>query len=300
MNDKILNHYLEFSTYTYPGMYKEILKNNLPDNIQEIGLLVRQNIIHRTTLAAGNTGTNADLKFGDMTTIPWWQQPEDDILVTAGAMLTELYRRDPKGFTKNREPKNKLILTCRFVAILMATILKSKNIPTRVRSGHAPYFYPKTHTKISTDHWINQYWSNKQDRWITIDVDGSLSLKDNFDPYDIPEGKFDFPADAWLGIRSGKLNAEQFHNAKPENGAIVVLWSLFYDFHCLMNNEIIYLHGPAGGYGKYEKFNSLTQAELEKIDKLAKLMQNPDQNFEALVKLWKNEKDFRLVTGGLL
>jgi hypothetical protein len=86
-------------------LYQEKLKNDLPDDIREIGLLVRRNFIHRTTLAVGNVGTNADLKFGDMTKVPWWRQPEDDILVTAAAMLAELYRRDERGFVNNREPK---------------------------------------------------------------------------------------------------------------------------------------------------------------------------------------------------
>ena len=300
MNNKILKHYLEFSTFTYPGLYQDKLKNDLPEEIKEIGLLVRKNFIHRTTLSAGNTGTNADLKFGDMTKVPWWRQPEDDILVTAGAMLAELYRRDERGFVNDREPKDKLVLTCRFVAIMIASILKSKGIPARVRSGNTPYFDMGELGNVSTDHWINQYWSERENRWITIDVDGSLSLKDKFDPYDMPNGKFDFPADAWLGIRAGKLDPKHFHNAKPENGAIVVLWSLFYDFHSLMNNEIIYIYGPAGGYGGDEKFNKLTKEELEKIDNLARLMQKPDDNFDELVKIWETEKDFRLLVGGLL
>ena len=298
MNDKILNHYLEFSEFTNSGLYRDILKNDLPDDIREIGLLVRKNFIHRTTLAAGNVGTNADLKFGDMTKVPWWRQPEDDILVTAPAMLAELYRRDEHGFTMERKAENKLVLTCRFVSVMMASILKSKGVPARVRSGNALYFDMGELGNISTDHWINQYWSEQENRWITIDVDGSLSLKDSFDPYDMPEGKFDFPADAWLNIRAGKADPNHFYNAKPERGAIVVLWSLFYDFHSLMNNEIIYIYGTQ--YGTYEKFKNLTPTELEKIDNLAHLMQKPDDNFDALMKIWETEKDFRLLTGGLL
>lgn len=298
MNSKILKHFLEFGTYTYPGLYQEKLKNDLPDDVREIGLLVRKSFIHRTTLADGNTRTNTDLRFGDMTKIPWWRQPEDDILVTASAMLAELYRRDNRGFTIDRESKDKLVLTCRFTAVMMASILKSKGIPARVRSGNAPYFDEGELGNVSTDHWINQYWNEKENRWIIIDVDGSLSLNENFDPYDMPDGKFDFPADAWLGIRSGKLEPQHFHNASGVRGLIVVLWSLFYDFHCLMNNEIIYSHGSV--YGNPKRFENLTLQELEKIDNLARLMQNPDENFDELAKIWENEKDFRLLTGGLL
>lgn len=298
MNKKILDHYLAFSTYTNPGCYKDKLAVDLPNDVKEIGTLVRKNIVHRTVLAAGNTVTNVDLRFGDITKMPWYRQPEDDVLVTASAMLAELYRRDQRGFVPDRAIENKPILTCRFVAILMAAILKSKGIPARVRSGNAAYFDMGTLGNVSADHWINQYWNEQENRWIKIDVDGSWELKDKFDPYNMPEGKFDFPADAWLNIRSGKIDPKHFYNAKPEWGTIVVLWSLFYDFHCLMNNEIIYTHMPI--YGSYEKFKNLTPAELEKIDNLASLMQNPDDNFDALTKIWETEKDFRLLTGGLL
>jgi hypothetical protein len=296
--DKNLKYYLEFSTYTYPGLYLEKLKNNLPNDVAEIGLLVRKNIIHRTTLAAGNTGTNSDLRFGDMQKVPWYRQPEDDVLVTAAAMLAELYRRDERGFVSDRAEKDKLVLTCRFVAILIAAILKSKNIPARVRSGNAAYFDMGDLGDVSTDHWINQYWNAQENRWITIDVDGSLSLKDSFDPYNIPEDKFDFPADAWLNIRAKKDDPKHFYNAKHEYGAIVVLWSLFYDFHSLMNNEIIYLHMPK--YGTYEEFAKLTESKLKKIDELAILMQKPDINFDRLTEIFENDKDFRLLTGSLL
>lgn len=298
MGSKILQHFLEFSTFTYPGLYQNKLVSELPDDIREIGLLVRQNFLHRTTLAAGNVGTNADLRFGDMTTVPWWRQPEDDVLPTAAAMLAELYRRDSRGFVADRAPKDKLVLTCRFVAIMMASILKAKGIPTCVRAGNAAYFNLGMLGNVSTDHWINQYWNMDERRWVTIDVDGSLSLKEKFDPYDMPDGKFDFPADAWLGIRAGKVDPNHFHNAKPAQGAIVVLWSLFFDFHCLMNNEIPYVHGTI--YGHLDKFNHLTPVELGKIDHLARLMQSPNEHFDQLKEIWEMEKSFRLLVGGLL
>src|SRR3989338_4814170 len=296
--DKVLKHYLEFSMYTNPGLYENILKKELQDNIRKIGNLIRKNVIHRTTLAYGNVGTNVDKKFGDMTKVPWYRQPEDDMLPTASAMLAELYRRDKRGFIEDRTEENKLIVTCRFVSILMAAILKSKWIPCRVRSGNAPYFNMGKLGKVSADHWINQYYSSKEKRWITIDVDGSWSLNEKFDPYDIPKGKFDFPADAWLNIRNKKDNPNRFWNAKPERGTIVVIWSLFYDFHCLMNNEVTYVHVPKPA--TYGGFKKLSSDELNEIDNLAKLMQYPDKNFEKLQEIWKTNKGFRLLLGGLL
>ncbi len=299
LDSKHKNHYLSFGTFTYPGLYKQMLVDDLPDHIREIGLLVRKNIIHRTTLAAGNISSNADLRFGDMTKVPWWRQPEDDILPTAAAMLAELYRRDGRGFVSDRSEENKLVLTCRYVSILMASILKSKGIPARVRSGNASYFPPHhKYGKVSWDHWLNQYWSDKQERWVTIDVDGSLSLDDDFDPYDVPDGKFDYPGKAWLDVRSGKVDPNRFYNAGDNLGAIVVAWSLFYDFHSLMNQEDIYPHSPE--LVKIKNFPKLKEWQLEEIDELAELMLDPDDNFDKLKEIYETKKEFRLLSGALL
>jgi hypothetical protein len=299
LDQKLKGHYLAFGTFTYPGLYRQKFVDDLPRDVREIGLLVRKNIIHRSTLAQGNAGTNADMRFGDMTQVPWWRQPEDDILPTTGAMLTELYRRDERGFITDRAEGNKLVLTCRFVSILMASILKSKGIPARVRSGNASYFAPHPeYGKVSWDHWINQYWSDEQQQWVTIDVDGSLSLADDFDPYDIPDGKFDFPGKAWLDIRSGKVDPDYFYNAGGERGAVVVAWSLFYDFHSLMNQEDIYMHIPK--LVRYQEFPKLTEEQLKEIDGLAELMTDPDGNFDKLKELYETKREYRLLGGALL
>ena len=300
MNNNILKHFLEFSTYTYPGLYLEKLKSDLPDNVREIGLLVRKSLVHRSTMEMGNVGTNADMRFGDMTKMPWWRQPEDDSLVTASAMLAGLYRRDPRGFVQDRSPENKLVLTCRFTAVLMASILKSKGVPTRCRAVHhyASYF-DNSLGKVSADHWINQYWEKDENRWVTIDADGSLSVIDKqYDPYDMPLSSYDFPADAWFAIKNKEVDPNYFYNGDGTRGAIVVLWSLIYDFHSLMNDEIPYTHIPS--FGQPERFQNLNEEEKTKIDNLAHLMQKPDENFDELKKIWESDKDFRLLRGGLL
>lgn len=293
LDSKLRDHYLSFSTFTYPGLYKQELIG-LPNDVAELGLLIRKNIIHRTTLAAGNVDSNADLRFGDMTKMPWWRQPDDDVLPTAAAILAELHRMDDRGLVMDRTVENKPILTCRFVSILMATILKSKGIPARVRSGNAPYFEEAQ----SDDHWINQYWSNEKGRWVTIDVDGSLSLNESFDPYDMPEGKFDFPAKAWLDIRAGKVKPDYFYNAGGFRGAMIVAWSLFYDFHSLMNDENIYMHLPEPV--RVHEFPKLTEEQLKEIDDLAELMLDPDANFDKLKEIYDTKKEWRLLSGALL
>jgi len=40
-----------------------------------------------------------------MNKVPWHHQPEDDDFPTASAILAELYRRDKRGFVKDRKEK---------------------------------------------------------------------------------------------------------------------------------------------------------------------------------------------------
>jgi hypothetical protein len=298
MEKRILDHYLQFGEYTNPGLYKEILQKNLPENVREIGLLVRKQLVHRSTLKNGNTGSNKDLRYGDMTKVPWYRQAEDDVFPTASAMLAELFRRDPRGFISDRVVEDKLILTCRFTAILMASILKAKGVPTRVRSGFASYFMVEgLEEGTSDDHWINEYWDESKSHWVTIDADGCLEGYLNFDPFDLPSGTFDFSADAWIAVRRGEVEGSHFKDAAGFEGLITIGWELFHDFHSLMNNEIIYQQGPSFGWGRMDK---LTESELEEIDKLAKLMQNPDVNFDKLREIWETNNKFRILKGGLL
>lgn len=299
MGPKVLDFYRQFSQYTYPGLYEEKLKESLPNSVQEIGLLVRKSLIHRMTLKNGNTGSNRDLRYGDTTNVPWYRQPEDDVFITAAAILAELYRRDEKGLVIDRSPENKLILTCRFTSILMASLLKIKGIPARVRAGFAPYFnVDGVPGGKSDDHWINQYWNEQESRWVTIDVDGSLEDYVKFDLYDIPEGKFDFPANAWLQVRRGEVDGEHFYNAGGYSGLITIAWELFYDYHCLMNSEVVYYHHP--NMAMLENFSKNSDEQLCEIDELASLMLKPDDNFDKLHEIWETKRQFRLLKGGLL
>jgi len=291
MDEEILNHYLKFSTFTNPGCYKKFLQN-LPDNVKELGDLISHQIIHRVTLKDGNKNFNEDLRYGDMNKFPWYRlRCDDDILPNAISMIAELLRLDSRGFKEDRKVEDKIVVTCRYVAILIASILKSKGIPCRVRSGFVPYF-----SETSGDHWINQYWDKKRKIWVTIDADGFFDFL-NFDQYDISEERFDWAAEVWLGLRNNKLNPEKFVIAGGENGLKAAIRAMMHDFHCLMNNEILYLQQPMYIFNKFEK---LTEKDFKEIDELAKLMLKPDKNFKELIKIWNTKKKFRILNGPLI
>ena len=296
MEEKILEHYRKTGAFTYSGLYAQYFRS-LPDDIAQLGRLVCSQVIHRVTLKEGNTNFNATLLYGDMNRYPWFApRCHDDLLVTAAAMTAELFRLDERGFTKDRAVENKIVVTCRYVSVLMSAILKAKGIPARSRAGFAPYFK----NGISMDHWINQYFCEKENRWITFDADGFYEEAGmEIRQYDIHHEKFDWAADSWISARSGKQDGKKFLYAdgKGTCGIPALARYLVYDFHALMNNELTFTFLPEFLDGRLD---SLSEEELCELDGLAELLLDPDKNFRELCSIWETKRKFRVLNSPLV
>lgn len=115
---------------------------------------------------------------------------------------------------------------------------------------------------------------------------------------DMPGDKFIFSADAYLGLRSGKYKEEDVYTFSNPftyglKGAMI---ELFYEFHALMNNEILFTQNP-----KYvrDKNYELSEEELKELDELATLMLDSDKNFDKLIDIWNTNEKFRILSGGM-
>jgi len=120
----------------------------------------------------------------------------------------------------------------------------------------------------------------------------------NFNLNDIPYDRFLFGAQAYLKCRKKEIEKNKIiYTSDPVSlGLEGSLRCLFYDFHCLMNDEVIFLHLP-----KYirEKNFKLTEEEYKELDKLATLMLKPNDNFEKLKEIWATNTKFRIMSGAL-
>lgn len=293
--EEILEFYRKTSTYTDLGYYKEFAKN-LPNDIEKLCILQRMQIIHPFAFIDKSIRTKKDCFWGDMTKVPKERlEYEEDIYPTAQSIIAELLRKN-SAYNIKREAKDKVHITCRGQAILLASILKSKGIPARARSGFAEYIH---YDGIYYDHWITEYFDKKEKRWKLVDADEHCPDHEmGFDLNDIPYDKFLFGAEAYLGIRENKYKHETilYSSAPPILGLKASIKVLFFDFHSLMNNEIIFLHMP-----KYirDKNFELTEGEYKELEDLARLMINPNENFEKLYEIWENTPKYRIMSGGL-
>ena len=288
---EILNFYKKTSLYTDLGLYKEFAVK-LSNDIKELAKLQRMQIIHPIIIWNNlQEGWWDDLKKVPKTSIVF----EDDIFPTAMSMLAELLRRD-SNYSVNRKVEDKIHVTCRGEAILLASILKAKGIPTRVRSGFAEYL---RHDGIYYDHWITEYYSYDKNRWVLVDADNQWGdTKIEFDLNDIPRDKFLLGAEAYQMLRNKKMtDSNILYASDPVTiGLPAAIRALFYDFHSLMNDEIIFDFVPR--YILEKNFN-LTEYELKELDELANLMIEPDNNFNKLYEIWNNNLKFRIMSGGL-
>ena len=295
MEKKILDFYKQTSLYTDLGLYKDFMKN-LTDDINELCLLQRKQIIHPFAFDHVNIRKQENCFWGDMTKVPITRLDyEDDLFPTAISMISELLRKDNKYY-KNRKAEDKIHITCRGEAILLAATLKAKGYSARVRSGFAPYI---EYDGVNYDHWITEYFDEIKNRWILVDADEHCpNHRMGFDLNDIPRDKFIFGAEAYLGMRNNKYKAEEIYYSSnpPTLGLKASLRGLFYDFHVLMNDEIIFLHLPK--YIQDKKFE-LTEEEYKELDELAILLVNPDNHFDELQSIWNHETKYRIMSGAL-
>lgn len=290
-NKEILDFYKQTSCFTDLGYYNEFAKN-LPNDIEELCALQRMQIIHPVILQDTSNANEDAWIWGDIKNIPPTRLIyEEDYFPTAQSMIAELLRKNP-NYNKQREAKDKIHITCRGQAILLASILKAKGIPARARSGFAGYIW---NDGTYWDHWITEYFDTIEKCWKLVDADEHCPGK-NLD--DVPFENFLFGAEAWLGLRNGKHKEESIVYASEPvtTGLKAAIRGLFYDFHALMNNEIIFLHLP-----KYilKKDYNLSEEELKELDELATLMLKPNDNFEKLQEIWQTNTKFRILQGAL-
>jgi len=239
--------------------------------------------------------------YGDMTKISRTSLIyENDLFPTAIAMIAELLRRE-SNFTVERKIENKIHVCCRETSILLIAILKAKNIPARARCG---FTHAVSEIDGAGDHWIVEYYNETCKRWVLVDPTMCYDQETldyfeiDYSLINIPRNKFIFAADAYLGLRKGKYKTEDIYSfPDPKRfGIKAAINELFYDFHSLMNNEILFCQSP-----KYLKDNNyeLTDDEYIELDELAKLMLDPDKNFNKLLEIWNIQDKFRIMSGGM-
>jgi hypothetical protein len=257
---RILDFYRQYSPNTEPGEYGYLYKK-LPTGLMELCVRIKKQLIHPNRI--GDFPELAGMRY------------EDETVYSVKDMLSELVKRNPKGLVDERSPKERLRLSCRFHSLLLASILKSRGIPTRVRVGFADYLSPPGYGK-SIDHWICEVWDKNREKWILVDPD---LCRVDFD-----RSEFHFAGDVWRKVRASKDNPERYGSVRWW-GMDYIKANVLHDLYCVMNNELIYWEGPAHARKNVSAFDDGDYAIL---DILSSLLSDVDRNIDAIRALSKD------------
>ncbi len=287
---QILQHYLQTSVYTYAGAYRQFLQS-LPEDIPQTGRLVCGQITHPTLLYTAPSAYLEETYFGKFSAYPQHRfKDEDELYITAVVMIAGILRLDERGFTEGRDVTKRITVSCRQAAVLFSAILKAKGIPCRCRAGFMDF---GNQGESYTEHWVNEYWSRPEGRWVLVDADGYYEYEGRFgySQFDLPRRKFLPAAQAWLALRRGTLDKQLdlFGSSLPTG----VCEYLFMDVHALMNNEIFYSYQPPCLRHGIE---GLGEPLLQKLDCLATWMLEPDENFDKIATAWQNDEALYILT----
>jgi formylglycine-generating enzyme len=268
--ESVLDFYKRYSTFTDPGEYAYLYKN-LPDSLPELCYLIKSQFIHPFAELPQYKEQIPKERWNEMEKYP-----------TVKSILKGLVTYDPRGFVKDRKPEDRLVLGCRECAIILASVLKHRGIPARVRCGHATYLIPGFHTS----HTVCEVWNEKEKRWMLADPSTGL--------IDFSREKFDFSNDAWLKMQKGEIDPNLYMAPPNATGLVSIVGKISPDLLSILGIEFtIYQYAPILDYAL--KNNQLSAKQIEILNKISELMKSLDaDNLVKLQDIYNNTPEIQI------
>lgn len=285
--NSILEYYSNQGVITNPGEY-EYLYERLPSNVPELvkvvqGILIHSGHAHRYGVRPSEERKNK----------------EEHNIRKIEDMIKRVVELDDRPIVFARQPEKRLLVSCRSFAVLTCSLLRHQSIPARVRGGFETYFYPQTHVNHH-EHWICEYWSSVESRWVQIDaqVDDTQkkAMNININTLDLPDGAFLTGGQAWKLCRAGKTDPNVFgvwdnSNKKWLTGWTFVQSKVVLDLMALNKFELLPWDGNALSKTDTKQLNN---AEYALLDKVAELTTTANRSFSLFRLLYESEPTLRM------
>lgn len=270
-----LEYYATHSAMTDPGHHAASLRA-LPDDVGAITKVVQGLCIHDFV---------AEPMYG-------FKVPASraDEIHTRGAetMIDRILAVDPRPLAEARPPERRLVSRCHLFALLFVSALRCKGIPARVRGGFGAYFNPP-HFE---DHWIGEYWNEKDRRWVLADPQldeiWMAAFGHGFDPLDLSSKDFVTAPDAWRRCRKDGIDPALF-GISPVGlaGLWFVAGSLVRDLAGLNKVEML----PWDVWGAQPQLDARPGIDdLALFDEIADVTLDPEAHFDAIRSLYRDER----------
>ena len=270
VDTSLLEFYRQYSSFTDPGEYAYLFAN-LPDSLPELCSLIKSQIIHPYN----------DLpRYREL--IPQERWNEAFRYPGVKSILEGLVSYDSSGFVNDRKPEDRLVLGCNQNAILLASILKYRGIPARVRTGHATYIMPGFHIS----HTICEVWIENEMRWMLVDP--------SMDMVDFSREKFDFSNELWLKFQNEEIDPDLYGIPGRYTGLVSIVGKVCTDLASILGTEY-----PIDQYSPILddifQNDQLISKQIETLNKISELMKSIDaDNIYKLQDIYNNTPDIQI------
>jgi len=265
-SDELLVKYSTQTDFTDPGDYR-YLYDQLPESIDIVCDIIKKQLIH-------------PLEARQMKDIlPEGRNIEDGDFPTISEVLEELQKRDARGFTKDREPEDRLVIACYHHALLLASILRERGIPVRLRAGFARYFEKQANVRFG--HVICEVWDEDKQQWIWIDPDRNYT--------DVSHDQFELPTEVWQNFRDGEL-PDVTYTSSLTTGEQAFIHILLLDHAFTIGKERNYWHTPDFLFTNDFSIDDLNAEQLKALDRIALLLGQPENQIEELQTIYDEKK----------
>lgn len=270
-DNSILEFYRQHSSFTDPGEYK-YLYENLPDSLPDLCSLIRSQFLHPYAQLPKYRKQFPKDRWNESIKYP-----------TVKSVLEGLVSYNSAGLIKNRKLDDRLILGCRHNAILLASILKYRGIPARVRAGHVTYLRPGYHLS----HSICEVWNKNEKRWMLVDPSTGM--------IDFSRDKFDFSNELWLKLQKGEIDPVKYGIPGKYSGLVSIVGKINNDLASLLGTEYpVYQFAPMLDYA-FKNNDQLTSKHIETLNRISELMKTIDaENISKLREIYNNSPQIQI------
>lgn len=259
VSKQVLNRSLSYSNYTDPGEF-EYLYENLPESINDICNLIKIQLIHPFEIK----------KYGDK--IPKDREYEDRSFSTVEQMLNELFERDANGLVDLRLPEKRLVVACIHHSLLLASILRHKGIPVRLRAGNAKYIGDDKNYHVT--HVICEAWDTHRKKWYLVDPDRNK--------IDFSRQEFEFASETWQKLRNGNID-KRYYISRYKSVEQATAHLIWLDLSYIVRDEEPYWNDPPVVTKIKDSINDISNAELQLLDNISTLLRNPEKYMDELI-----------------
>jgi hypothetical protein len=203
-------------------------------------------------------------------------------------MLARVRAIDGHPLTVKRAPSHRMACVCRHFTVMLCAILREQGVPARARCGFGAYFTPGKFE----DHWVCEYWSAAQSRWILVDAQLDAVQRKvfhlDFDPLDVPRNRFIIAGDAWQMYRTGRAEPNRFGlSLVPHlHGSWFIAGNLLRDLAALNRMEML----PWDVWGMMPRDDAgLSGEKIELLDQVAALTLADDDAFAAVRTIYQSD-----------